>query len=48
MLADVAEQELLRAMVGVTDQVNDAFMVDLQELAEAGTQDISCLAGEGD
>ena len=45
---DVTEQELLRLAVGFADQVDHAFVVNLQVLTEAGAQDIACLAGEGD
>ena len=48
MLADVVEQELLGLVVGFTHQVDHAFLIDVQELAKAGAQDISRLPGEGD
>src|SRR5512139_3735748 len=48
VLVDVAEQELLRTAVYVAHQVDVAFMVYLQMLAEAGAKNLARLAGEGD
>jgi hypothetical protein len=48
MLVDVAEKELLRAVIGLADQVDHPFVVNVQVLTKAGAQNLPRLTGEGD